>query len=44
MDPACHRQRLGPDDVGVSRVGREGLTPGPLAPRPQLLDTGAVHG
>ena len=36
-------ERLGPDDIGVSRVGRKSLTPGALAPSPRPLDTGLFH-
>ena len=36
-------ERLGADDIGVSRVGRKCLTPGALAPSPRLLDTDSFH-
>ena len=36
-------ERLGPDDIGVSRVGRKGLTPGAFAPSPWLVDTDLFH-
>ena len=36
-------QRLGPDDIGVSQVGRKSLTQGALAPSPRPLDTGLLH-
>jgi hypothetical protein len=36
-------ERLGADDIGVSRVGRKCLTPGALAPSPRLLHTDSFH-
>src|SRR5262249_57586891 len=36
-------KRLGPDHIGVSRVGRKHLMPGRLAPNPRPVDTDLRH-